>query len=85
MPSAMKVIKMTQDGLLQNLSGYGPGAIAPAAPTFDRASNVISIERAWRERGLDDTLAETFPCSDPLSSIPDPKDFESSKGSPKVR
>jgi hypothetical protein len=25
-----------------------------------------------RERGLDDTLAQTFPCSDPLSSIPDP-------------
>lgn len=25
-----------------------------------------------REHGLDRTLAETFPCSDPLSSIPDP-------------
>jgi hypothetical protein len=25
-----------------------------------------------REEGLDDTLSETFPCSDPLSSIPDP-------------
>jgi len=25
-----------------------------------------------RERGLDATLAETFPCSDPLSSIPNP-------------
>lgn len=25
-----------------------------------------------REEGLDATLAETFPCSDPLSSIPDP-------------
>lgn len=35
--------------------------------------------RSWRkdaelrrEYGLDSTLAETFPCSDPLSSIPDP-------------
>lgn len=25
-----------------------------------------------REYALDSTLAETFPCSDPLSSIPDP-------------
>jgi len=25
-----------------------------------------------RESALDRTLAETFPCSDPLSSIPDP-------------
>ena len=25
-----------------------------------------------REYGLDSTLAETFPCSDPLSSIPNP-------------
>jgi hypothetical protein len=25
-----------------------------------------------REEGLDDTLSETFPCSDPLSSIPHP-------------
>ena len=25
-----------------------------------------------REYGLDNTLSETFPCSDPLSSIPDP-------------
>ena len=25
-----------------------------------------------REAGLDETLSETFPCSDPLSSIPNP-------------
>ena len=25
-----------------------------------------------REYGLDSTLSETFPCSDPLSSIPNP-------------
>lgn len=25
-----------------------------------------------REEGLDETLAETFPCSDPLSSVPNP-------------
>ncbi len=28
--------------------------------------------KATREQGLDRTLAETFPCSDSLSSIPDP-------------
>jgi hypothetical protein len=34
---------------------------------------LASEERHFpRERGLDDTLAQTFPCSDPLSSIPDP-------------
>ena len=29
-------------------------------------------QAAGREEGLDNTLAETFPCSDPLSSIPNP-------------
>jgi predicted RNA-binding Zn-ribbon protein involved in translation (DUF1610 family) len=29
---------------------------------------------SFRERGLDNTLAETFPCSDPLSSIPNPNE-----------
>jgi hypothetical protein len=34
---------------------------------FDTAEN-----EAGREHGLDRTLGETFPCSDPLSSIPNP-------------
>ena len=34
-------------------------------------SDVILIV-AQRERSLDQTLEETFPCSDPLSSIPNP-------------
>lgn len=35
---------------------------------------VVPINRArqQRERGLDETLAETFPCSDAISSIPNP-------------
>ncbi len=35
---------------------------------------VLRIDRPQRIReiGLDKTLADTFPCSDPLSSIPDP-------------
>jgi hypothetical protein len=28
-----------------------------------------------REHGLDATLSETFPCSDPLSSIPNPTSY----------
>jgi len=38
-------------------------------PEFENAE-VDAKDR--REEGLDATLAETFPCSDPLSSIPDP-------------
>jgi hypothetical protein len=70
MPKVMKVIDMTKDGRSPNLSGDISGAMAPI-----QSCNVIPIERAWRESGLDETLAETFPCSDPLSSIPDPWDF----------
>jgi hypothetical protein len=72
MRKAMKVIKMTYD---QNLSGDPSDAMAKAPPRPVQAVKVIPIERAWRESGLDETLAETFPCSDPLSSIPDPRDF----------
>ena len=32
----------------------------------------IGEEREARERGLDETIAETFPASDPLSSDPNP-------------
>jgi hypothetical protein len=32
--------------------------------------NVQQIERSQRELELDETLAATFPCSDPLSSNP---------------
>lgn len=37
-------------------------------------AELISFDtaQAWRESGLDETLAETFPCSDPLSTIPNP-------------
>ncbi len=35
-------------------------------------TDVESESRLAREDGLDNTLAETFPCSDALSSIPNP-------------
>jgi|GEM_PF-5398745 len=36
----------------------------------DEAARTLLKES--KEYGLDRTLSETFPCSDPLSSIPDP-------------
>jgi hypothetical protein len=45
----------------------------PASP----ASRTIRIDQIRREIGLDETLAETFPCSDPLSSIPNPLEASS--------
>ncbi len=41
---------------------------------FTTTDSVVPINRAWqqRERGLDETLEETFPCSDAISSIPNP-------------
>jgi len=33
-------------------------------------------ERAIREAALDETIAETFPASDPPSSIPNPDDHD---------
>ena len=32
----------------------------------------VQQSKEWREYSLDNTLSETFPCSDPLSSIPNP-------------
>ncbi len=34
--------------------------------------NAVAEVEERREYGLDSTLAETFPCSDPLSSLPNP-------------
>jgi quercetin dioxygenase-like cupin family protein len=41
---------------------------------FTATDSVVPINRACqqRETGLDETLAETFPCSDAISSIPNP-------------
>jgi hypothetical protein len=62
---------MTQDGLFQNLSEAMVGASCGDVQTV----NALPVERAMRETGLDETLADTFPCSDALSSIPDPCDL----------
>jgi len=45
-------------------------AVDSHAPAGFESTEVDVEDR--REEGLDATLAETFPCSDPLSSIPNP-------------
>jgi len=55
----------TTDNLCGPLERSGAGYRASAL------ANVAELEHR-REYGLDSTLAETFPCSDPLSSIPNP-------------
>ncbi len=38
----------------------------------DPETRLVSCERTVRERTLDKTLADSFPASDPPSSLPDP-------------
>jgi hypothetical protein len=52
-----------------NLS-YGVYPVQQLTPPDPEEREEESENR--REYGLDNTLAETFPCSDPLSSIPNP-------------
>ena len=66
---------MTQDGALSNPFGDPLDATGEVLQKPVQTGIVIGIERVWREKGLDETLAETFPCSDPLSSIPNPRDL----------
>jgi hypothetical protein len=55
-------------------AGYFPDNWADEPPA--RLAEVISLEvdeRARREKGLDKTVADSFPASDPPSSIPNPR------------
>lgn len=64
----------------------GPSEPRPATPATHRHPNVgrevqqLKELKERREHGLDNTLSETFPCSDPLSSIPDPTSHRSDGG-----
>lgn len=42
----------------------------------DRHEHTPTEERAIREAALDETIAESFPASDPPSSIPNPDDHD---------
>jgi hypothetical protein len=43
-------------------------------PQTDTAQ--ADTEEEAREAGLDETIAQTFPASDPASSIPNPPEYE---------
>ena len=47
-------------------------ATTPGSHRHPRVYCEVQQLKERREQGLDNTLSETFPCSDPLSSIPDP-------------
>ena len=41
-----------------------------------RDESPAALERVAREAGLDETIEQTFPASDPPSSIPNPCEYE---------
>jgi hypothetical protein len=52
-----------------HLKGRQPATPVEGVPQLDLRAKYLDDNR---EDGLDNTLSETFPCSDPLSSIPNP-------------
>ena len=60
----------TKEGLAVPLEPRG--ATTPGAHGHPRVYSEVQLLTERREHGLDNTLSETFPCSDPLSSIPNP-------------
>ena len=57
---------------VMNASVGGPYALSEEEHPDRRGSGERQHLSEGREFGLDTTLSETFPCSDPLSSIPNP-------------
>ena len=55
-----------------------PASRTSDSQNFVHPGELLSKDIEWRETGLDETLAETFPCSDPLSSIPNPPELPKS-------
>jgi len=58
--------------MTDHLSTSGPKGVEPTEP----AKPSKTPENAHRDEGMDKTLADSFPASDPPSSIPDPGDEE---------
>lgn len=56
---------MTDHRSVSGSKGAGPSE--PAKPSK-------TLENIHRDEGMDKTLADSFPASDPPSSIPDPED-----------
>jgi len=58
--------------MTQHLSESGPKGAGPREP----AKSSKAPDSIHRDEGMDKTLADSFPASDPPSSIPDPDDEE---------
>ena len=65
-----------QTVMKSRLTSKGHLEVYEGAPQDTSARQLRSVEENnlldRREKGLDKTLADSFPCSDPLSSIPNP-------------
>jgi len=60
--------------MTHQLSESAPKGVGPRKP----AKPGRTPENAHRDEGMDKTLADSFPASDPPSSIPNPEDEEKS-------
>lgn len=58
--------------MTDHLSASGPKGVEASEP----AKPSKTPKNAQRDEGMDKTLADSFPASDPPSSIPDPGDGE---------
>ena len=65
-----------QTVMKSRLTSKGHLEVYEGRPQDKSARQLRSVEENnlldRREKGLDKTLADSFPCSDPLSSIPNP-------------
>lgn len=70
MKNALKTVMKSR------LASKGRLEVYEGPPQETSARQLRSVEENnlldRREKGLDKTLADSFPCSDPLSSIPNP-------------
>ena len=70
MKNALKTVMKSR------LASKGHLEVYEGLPQDTSARQLRSVEENnlldRREKGLDKTLADSFPCSDPLSSIPNP-------------
>ena len=64
--------KMVNRASHSSLEGSEPMPSIRETYAHQKVGAVLQKLEERREYGLDNTLSETFPCSDPLSSIPNP-------------
>ncbi len=55
------------------------GTRKPSSHSLEEHKHSREGERRIREAALDETIEDTFPASDPLSTIPNPHDDEALK------